>query len=212
MSLARPPLHTHLLIKYPHNLTQNTTQPLLPSVDEATALFEGVLALDPSNGEAAANRKGSVMLKGNMNADLANKLFREGKIDHALATYNAIDLSVANDDLRFQVKNNVGAIHMQRGQVSEALAAFDAALEVKPLSVDTIHNKATALKGVGKLSEALEAFDQCISAQPDFYSALCGRCEVLAALGRFQESVEQAEVAIKCKVRKTFVKHKLPVI
>ena len=69
--------------------------------------------------EAAANRKGSVMLKGNMNADLANKLVREGKIDHALATYNSIDLSVANDDLRFQVKNNVGAIHMQRGQVSE---------------------------------------------------------------------------------------------
>ena len=72
-----------------------------------------------------------------------------GKI-HGTASFH-----IANDELKFQVRNNVGAIHMQMGDVKSALAAFEQALEVKPLHVDTIHNKATALKGVGKMSEAL---------------------------------------------------------
>jgi tetratricopeptide (TPR) repeat protein len=162
-------------------------------------LFEKALEADPANGEAKANRESALMLKANLDSDTANQQFRAGKHDEALATYQGIDLSVAGDECRFQIKNNMGAIYMQKQNVNDALVCFDAALAIRPLSVDTIHNKAMALKGVGRHSDALAAFDQCISAQPDFYSALCGRIETLNALSRFDDAIIQANAAIKCK-------------
>ena len=62
-------------------------------VDEALELFDEVLKVDPGNGEAAANKRGSIMLKGSMTADLANKLFRDGNFSGALAAYDGIDLA-----------------------------------------------------------------------------------------------------------------------
>jgi len=168
-------------------------------VIEALELFDKVLKADPGNGEAVANRKGAIMLKANLDADAANKEFRAGDYMGALKTYESVDLTVASAELKFQVKNNMGAIYMQLKRVPEALKEFDAALEVQPLSVDTIHNKATALKGVGRMEEAMAAFDQCLAAQPDFYSAMCGKIETLNALSRFPEAIIVADAAIKAK-------------
>jgi len=138
----------------------------------ALLLFAKALELEPANGEAQANMKSATMLKCNLDADNANKLFRAGKHDDALLCYQSIDASQSGDECAFQIANNMGAIYMQKQNVLRALECFDKALALRPLSVDTIHNKAMALKGSNQLVEALAAFDQCIAAQPDFYSAL----------------------------------------
>jgi tetratricopeptide (TPR) repeat protein len=120
----------------------------------AIALFDLALAAEPENGEAVANKKSAIMLKANLDSDSANKLFREGKHDEALAMYQGVDVVIAGEECAFQVKNNMGAIYMHKKNVGEALKCFDAALEYRPLSVDTIHNKAMALKGIGKHSKS----------------------------------------------------------
>jgi len=78
---------------------------------------------------------------------------------------------------------------MEQKNPKEASAYFKQALDVegKASMVDTIHNLATALKGIGNFTEALTFFDRCVAEQPEFYSALCGRIEVLNSLSRFEE-------------------------
>jgi len=116
-----------------------------------------------------------------------------------MVTYKKINMAAANEELQFQVLNNQGAIAMEQRDPTTACDYFKQALAVKPDKVDTIHNLATGLKGIGKFAEALTYFDKCVAEQPEFYSALCGRIEVLNSLSRFAEAVEAANAAIKIK-------------
>jgi len=171
------------------------------NVESALECFDAVLSADPNNGEAAANKKGALMLQCSLSSDAANALFRSGDFDGALVKYSSIDLELANTELKFQVLNNIGAIHMEKRDPRMASDYFKKALAVegKSTMVDTIHNLATALKGIGSFVEALQYFDSCIAEQPEFYSALCGRIEVLNSLSRFDEAIEASNKAIKVK-------------
>ena len=165
----------------------------------AIATFTTVLSLDPSNTEALANLSAAQMLSGSLLSDEANRQFRTGDLTGALSTYGQISHVTCGLECSFQVHNNVGALHMQRGDPESAHASFELALKLKPLAVDTVHNLGTALKSLHRYKEALDAFRLCTAAQPDFYSALCGEVEVVTSMGMHDEAVKAATTAIAAK-------------
>jgi tetratricopeptide (TPR) repeat protein len=134
----------------------------LSKVDAALACFDEALVLDPDNEKAFSNRKGAWMLKSNFAAEEGNVNFRKGDYNLAMENYEKVSFDICGDDCKFQTLNNIGAIHMKRGQVELALASFAQALEMKPMSVETLHNSATALKilGPARCAESLEMFDR----------------------------------------------------
>ena len=55
-------------------------------------------------------------------------------------------------------RNILGALYLQTGQVTEALANFDAAVRLAPGFADAHCNRGAALQKLGRFPEALAAF------------------------------------------------------
>ena len=105
-----------------------------------------------------------------------------------MEAYSTIVFEDGDDDLRFQVANNKGAVLMSMGNFDDCLSAFEQALSMKPDHIEAIHNKACALRALRRFDEALEAFERCVTETPDFYSAICGKAEVLTSLARYEDA------------------------
>src|SRR5205809_123352 len=80
-------------------------------------------------------------------------------------------------------KQSIGAA------VSQAMAACDRALSIKPMLLPAHVNRGIALKECGRLGEAVASFDRALAFQADYWVAWSNRGTVLLALGRYDDAL-----------------------
>ena len=83
---------------------------------------------------------------------------------------------------------NLGLALQNAGQASEAVAAFDAALEVQPQNADGHHNRGNALYAGQRYTEAVEAYTKCVTLNAN-------DAETYFRLGNSYDKLDQPEKA-----------------
>jgi tetratricopeptide (TPR) repeat protein len=89
---------------------------------------------------------------------------------------------------RYKETLRAGHVAMLRGQLDEALARYETAVELAPHRALPHLSVASVLLGLGRPDEALDAFERAIEREPDNVAARSGRAEALDALGRGDEA------------------------
>jgi tetratricopeptide (TPR) repeat protein len=84
----------------------------------------------------------------------------------------------------------------QQGRHSEALAAYDRAIELNPRYPAALNNRGVALLALSQPAKALESFEKASGLQPDFAEALYNRANALRELKRIPEALADYERAI----------------
>lgn len=76
----------------------------LGQTDEALAQFTEVLSIHPDHPEATANRAATLRVKVRLQLDQGDKLFQSGDKAGALAVYQSLDVTSADEQTQFQVR------------------------------------------------------------------------------------------------------------
>lgn len=117
--------------------------------------------LAPAAGAAGAAPVDATQLAADINAAIA--LARDGKVDAAIASYEAILATAPGVPL---VHFNLGAAYKKKGDVAKAEASMRKAVELDPGFIDGHVGLATLLAEAGKPDAAIEAIQQGAAANP----------------------------------------------
>ena len=123
----------------------------------------------------------------------AQGLLRRGEVaaaQAAIAELSRLDAS----DIRSTALS--GAVHLRRGQPSQALACFDQVLQVRPDHAPAHNDRGLALNQLGRTAEALESFERAATLAPEMAVAHSNRAQALNALGRHEAALAGAETAL----------------
>jgi tetratricopeptide (TPR) repeat protein len=92
---------------------------------------------------------------------------------------------------------DLGMEYYEQGKLDEAIAEFQAAIELKPDNPDAHRNLGSAYGEQGKWEEAAAAYEQTIKLAPDFGEAYGDLAGVYVNLGRLSEAIATGEKAIE---------------
>lgn len=148
-------------------------------LDEAEALYRGVLAADPNQFDA-------LHLLGVI----------EGQHHRFEAALPLLERAVALRPDNAAALNNLGNTYAGLVRYAEAAAAFDRALALKPDHPKALRNRGTALRKLGRLDEALESLDRALALEPDFTDAMVSRAELLQEMHRTTEAIAGFRAAL----------------
>ena len=102
---------------------------------------------------------------------------------------------VSADDLADQYYGE-GVNLSNLGQYSEAVAAYDKAVFIRPYNVDAWNNRGVALNNLGQYSEAVSSYDKAVTLQPAYADAWYNRGIALRKLGRYADAVTSYDKAL----------------
>ena len=94
---------------------------------------------------------------------------------------------------------DLGCVLLQQGRVSEAIAHYERALQLKPDYADAHLDLGTALGREGKIEEAMGHYEQALRIKPDFAEAHYGLGVALERVGRMQDASGHYEQAVRLK-------------
>jgi tetratricopeptide (TPR) repeat protein len=117
--------------------------------------------LAPAVGMAGTAPVDATKLTADINAAIA--LARDGKVDAAIASYEAVLATAPGVPL---VHYNLGATYKKKGDLAKAEASMRKALELDPGFLDGYVGLATLLAESGKQDQAIEAVRQGVAANP----------------------------------------------
>ncbi|HXO30100.1 MAG TPA: tetratricopeptide repeat protein [Thermoanaerobaculia bacterium] len=152
----------------------------LGRLDEALALYDGVIESSPEDEVARSGR-----------ADLLRTLNRLGE---ALSEYNSI---IAEFPDSIVARNGRAEVLRSLNRPAEALAAYDAVIGDFPHDVVARNGRAEVLRSLNRPEEALAAYDEAIGAFPRDVVARNGRAEVLRSLNRPEEALAAYDEVIR---------------
>lgn len=78
----------------------------------------------------------------------------------------------------------MGRLHLENRQFSDALTHFHAAVEGDPNNYQIYYKRALVLLALGKYHQALKDFDKVIELKPDFSAAVLQRASLLLKQGQ----------------------------
>lgn len=180
-------------------------------LDDALALYQHVLGVEPSNPDAL-HLTGMVLLsKGNapeavalmeraiagmvsgpavpphFRSNLANAYREVGELERAETEYRA---AIASGGGSPEVFNNLGLTLLSLGRPAWAIEAFESSLARRPGHPATLTNLSVACLAAGASAEALRCADEALAADPSLLPAILARASALAALERRVEAIE----------------------
>ena len=85
--------------------------------------------------------------------------------------------------------NNLGLALADRGQIDEAIAHYQKALEIKPDYAEAHNNLGLALAGRGRIDEAIAHYQKALEIKPDHAEAHNNLGIALAGCGRIDEAI-----------------------
>jgi tetratricopeptide (TPR) repeat protein len=97
----------------------------------------------------------------------------------------------------------LGTIHVQRGELTEALAACEAALAISPGNAAVHQTQGDALHDLKQYPEAVAAYDRCLALDPGNFIAWSNRGSALLHSRRFDEAVASYERALALQSKAT---------
>jgi tetratricopeptide (TPR) repeat protein len=81
-------------------------------------------------------------------------------------------------------------------QYSDALAAYDKVVFIRPNNVAAWLNRGIVLENLGRYSEAVDSYDKAIALQPGYAEAWYDRGVVLRKLGRYADAIASYDKAV----------------
>jgi tetratricopeptide (TPR) repeat protein len=88
---------------------------------------------------------------------------------------------------------------LEQEKYEEAVAAYDAALAIKPDDPDILGNKGIALRRLERIEEAIAAYDAALALKPDDPGALYNKGNALDELGRYEDAIAAYDAALALK-------------
>jgi tetratricopeptide (TPR) repeat protein len=92
-----------------------------------------------------------------------------------------------------------GVRQYMQGDLLEAIACWDKAIELKPDSQQVWLNRGVALDKLGRYAEAIASYDRAVAIEPDSHKAWQSRGAALNKTGRYEEAIASCERAIATK-------------
>jgi protein O-GlcNAc transferase len=123
-------------------------------------------------------------------------LHQQGNLDAAEPIYRAI---LGHQADHFGALHLSGLIHLQRGQLDEAVRRIDQAIAVNAAAPEAHSNLAHALQGLRRFEEALASCDRALALRPDHPEALNNRGNALLDLGRPVEALAAYDRALAAR-------------
>lgn len=108
--------------------------------------------------------------------------------------------------------NNLGAVLLEQGRVSDAAAQFEAALRIKADLDDAHNNLGTVALMQGRRAEAVQHFSEAVRINPHFAAAQINLATVLLGEGRVDEAIARYREALAAKTQDVRVKQSLPAV
>ncbi len=103
---------------------------------------------------------------------------------------------LARNPACWMAHTNLGLLLEGEGRTEEAIAQFEAALQLRPGYAEGCNNLGVGLSELGLLSEALAQFDRAVQLKPGYAEAHNNIGSILYRLGRPAEAIPQFEQAI----------------
>jgi TolB-like protein/Flp pilus assembly protein TadD len=125
-------------------------------VEEAIALLEGAIAVDPGFARAHAALGGALLQQ-------AVALGRGERLD---AAFGAVQRALALDTATAEAYEVLGALQLQKGQTAAAVEAYERALRLQPNSADAVAGMGMALTARGLPGEAVRAYLRARELEP----------------------------------------------
>lgn len=126
---------------------------------EAEAALRRAVAISPNDANVL-NALGLLMWQHNDHLDEAASLFSKALGSHTEA-----------DDFNASLHSNLGAVYGSQGRYSDAIAQFEAAVQITPRDPEYLTNLATAFWAVGRIDDARKALRAALAAAPDYQPA-----------------------------------------
>ncbi|MCE5212579.1 MAG: tetratricopeptide repeat protein [Deltaproteobacteria bacterium] len=131
--------------------------------------------------------------------NLGLALVAEGKIEEAVAQYNAaLDIKSLMPD-HILVYNNRGIAYSRLGLYQKALDDLNQAIERKPDYADAYGNRGIVYSHLGQNRLAFEDFNKALQLNPDQADLYNNRGVVCAKLGFYRRAIEDFNEAIRLK-------------
>ncbi|MBE9141068.1 tetratricopeptide repeat protein [Nodosilinea sp. LEGE 07088] len=172
--------------------------------EEAIAAYDAAITIKPDDHEV-------LYLKGVALGNLGRNEEAIAAYNAALAAYDAASAiqpddpeALYNKDLILKLKGLTEQIVLcekeialnELGHYEEAIAAYDAAITIKPDDHEVLYLKGVALGNLGRYEEAIAAYDAAITIKPDLHKALYLKGIALWNLGRHEEAIAAYNAAI----------------
>jgi tetratricopeptide (TPR) repeat protein len=146
--------------------------------DQAIALYERAIALQPNLAMAYRNRGLALM--------------QLGKSEAALASFEAALRFTPHD---FLALNSVGVILLGLGRLPQALATFDRTLALQPNDPTTTHNRGLTLMSLARYEEARGSFERTLQLAPASVQTWVWRGRCCLELGNAAEALASLQQA-----------------
>jgi len=155
---------------------QGAEHQLAGRLNEASATFQRVLAIDPNHADALYGL-GTIALTLGRNDIAANLIEAALSLNETVAAFH----------------NDLGEAYRRLGRLSEAAREFHRTVTLDPMMASAYNNLAIMLQGEGQLDDAILLYRQGIELQPDsFEMQLNLGCALLAT-----DAVEEASAALE---------------
>ncbi len=119
--------------------------------------------------------------------NLGIELFEQGRIDDALAQYQAAVALHPDGDLE---QSDLGAALLAKNLYSEAIVHLEKALTINPKLQPAENNLALACSGIGEYDQAVVHYREALQIEPNALGTLLNLGSVLKGLGRLDEAAQ----------------------
>ena len=94
-------------------------------------------------------------------------------------------------------RGNLGRALVRRGRFDEAIAQYQAALEINPAFVEIRANLGSVLATQGRLDEAIAQYQAALDISPGFIEVHANLAKALAARGRLDEAIQHYRIVLR---------------
>ena len=130
------------------------------------------------------------------NNNLGDALWREGKMDGAIAFYR--EALKINPDYA-EANYNLGYALSGVGRLDEAIAHYKKALAIQPEYAEAYNNLGNALSRESRVDEAVADYQEALRIKPDYADAYINLGNILSKEGRPDEAIADYEKALAVK-------------
>lgn len=146
----------------------------------AEPLYREALDLDPGHTD-------SLYLLGTLCAET-------GRLEEALALMTRAAASAPGSPM---IHNNLGSIHLMRGDLAPAADCYERALRLDPALVEAQQNLGVVLRRLGRHDEAINWLRRAIAARPGLLEARCNLAGALLDGGQGEQAQGELEAALR---------------
>ncbi len=146
--------------------------------EEAQAIYEEVLKLDPDNVDAT-HLLGVIELQSGNNVSALERLLKASR-----ALPDAVN-----------ILSNLGTAQRRLGKYDDALATYQKAISIDPQHAESYYNLGIALKAMTRTAEAANSIRKAIELRPNYVEAIRTLTQLEIANGNWQEAMRGAQMA-----------------